>query len=185
MPFWNSCLPIGIPAGTIMPPRKSFLSHRIGRKPRCASVMAARQPAGPAPDDNDLAPGAGLRGVLHAGRECLAAAARVHRAAADIRRQRIHAVHARQAVADEILTAGPALVDPVRVADRGAAERDQIALALADDRVHIGRVLEVAARGNGDGHRILDDLGVFDLPALGDGGRRRSCPPDGSDRRRR
>ena len=55
----------------------------------------------------------------------------------------------------------------MRVTDRGAAERDQIALALADDRVHIGRVLEVAARGNGDGHRVLDDLGVFDLPALG------------------
>src|SRR5699024_7537811 len=71
------------------------------------------------------------------------------------------------AVADEVLTPGGALADPVGVRDGRAAQGDQVAAAILDNAVDIGRVLQVAARRNGDGHRRLDDLGQRHLPALG------------------
>ncbi len=139
----------------------------MGLKPLWARAIAAAQPGGAGAYDHDLAAVADLGQTLDLRHEGLAAAARVHGAAALLARLGVDAVHAAQAVADEVLTPGGALADPVGVRDGRAAQGDQVAAAIHDNAVDIGRVLQVAARRNGDGHRRLDDLGQRHLPALG------------------
>lgn len=111
----------------------------MGLKPLWARAIAAAQPAGAGAYDHDLAAVADLGQTLDLRHEGLAAAARFHCATALLARLGVDAVHAAQAVADEVLTPGGALADPVGVRDGRAAQGDQVAAAILDNAVDIGR----------------------------------------------
>ena len=123
--------------------------------------------AGAAAHDRDRAAGAGLDQVLVA----------VDRGAAGdgvdgavqvlARDDGLVAVHAAEALADEILTAGHGLFDHVGISQLHAGHADKVTHALLQEALGRLGVLDGVDGDNGHIHGSLDGLGQVLSPALG------------------